>query len=235
MKAKWSGIGVVDGRGKINGTVMAKNRNGAYARVKVTGVNRRTVRQQEQRSLLSYFSQGFRSLGAELIAAWNTAAANGFTSTNIFGDIIKPTGINLYTGLNLNLRTIGGTALTSPPAQVTVQNSVACTPSVDVSDTSMLVPGETIAGLDVVPANTAWVVLASPPLSPGVTFAGTRLRIVSTFPATTDTGTTNIWNDYVDKFGVPTVGSRIVFALNAISTTSGQSGVPISASAIVAA
>ncbi len=235
MKVKFSGIAIVDGRGKINGSVLSKNRNGAYARTKVTGVNRRTVAQQIVRSTLAFFSQGFRSLGDSVIKAWNAAAANGFTSTNIFGDVIKPTGINLYVGLNMNLLRVGGAALTNPPVQVSVQNSLSCVPSVDVSSTEIIVEGSTIGGLATVPANTCWVLLATAPLSPGIEFAGSRFRFIDFIPATTDTSTYNWWAAYVGVHGVPPVGSRIIFALNAVSATSGQAGIPISESAIVAA
>src|SRR5690349_5692866 len=85
-KILMSGIGIVDVRGKIQGTVMSKGKSGAIARVKVTPVNPRTVFQQTARALFSFFSQNFRALTANQVTAWNQAAANGFEARNIFGN-----------------------------------------------------------------------------------------------------------------------------------------------------
>src|SRR5690606_27930634 len=55
MKVQFSGLGVVAGSGKIQGTVAARNRSGAYLRVKVTPVNPQTTYQQAARQRLTQF------------------------------------------------------------------------------------------------------------------------------------------------------------------------------------
>ena len=55
MKIKFGAI-VVDGRNKIGGHVMSKNRAGAYMRTKVSPVNPRSLDQMSVRSRLSAIS-----------------------------------------------------------------------------------------------------------------------------------------------------------------------------------
>ena len=113
MKMKWGAL-VVDGRGKIGGQVASKNRSGAYLRTKVTTVNPRSTSQISVRNRLAGLSQGWRGLSAANRAAWNGAVAD-FAKTNIFGDLVNPTGFNLYQRLNNNLLRIGESALSTPP------------------------------------------------------------------------------------------------------------------------
>ena len=49
MKAKFGSF-IVDGRGKVNGHVISKNRAGSYIRTKVTPVNPRSTAQLTQRA-----------------------------------------------------------------------------------------------------------------------------------------------------------------------------------------
>ncbi len=67
-KIKMTAI-VADIRNKLNGTVFAKNRGGAYMRTKVTPVNRQTSDQSTVRNRLGSFAQGFRGLTQDQITA----------------------------------------------------------------------------------------------------------------------------------------------------------------------
>jgi hypothetical protein len=114
MKVKFSGIGVVDGRGKLNGTVFSRNRSGAIARVKVTPINPNTASQANARSILTSLSQSWRTLNQSVILVWNNAVAD-FQSTDVFGDLRTPTGKNLFTKLNANLISVGVSPITTAP------------------------------------------------------------------------------------------------------------------------
>jgi hypothetical protein len=91
MKIKFSGIGVVDGRGKLNGTVFSRNRSGAIARVKVTPINPNTAAQL----LLEVFWQAFLKDGAACrkaaILQWNNAVSD-YQTTDVFGDLRRQQG-----------------------------------------------------------------------------------------------------------------------------------------------
>lgn len=235
LLVKWSGVGMTEGRGKFGGSVASKGRGGAYVRNKVTPVNPRSPFQQVIRSTLAFFSQAYRALSVDQIAAWNTAAGAGYVTTNIFGDTVKKSGIGLYTALNMNLRTIGESPISNPPVQGSVGNMVGIAPTAaDVANTIFLV-GENFTGGTTVDAGNTLVVLASPPVSRGVSFIKSQLRIIGTIAAGANTTTTNLHTMYTVRFGSPVAGQKIFLGCNAVNLTTGQAGVPIVTSLIVAA
>lgn len=225
MKAKFGAI-VVDGRGKIGGHVMSKNRGGAYMRTKVTPVNPNTSAQQTARNLVGNLSQAWRTLTDEQRASWN-AAVQDFAKTDIFGDVRNPTGFNLYVKLNANLDNIGEAALSVAPSATEVANVI---PSAIVLNNTGSVG--TIAFAPTVPAGMTVIVRATPSLSSGINFVKSEFRIITTMPATTTTGF-DFWAAYVAKFGAPITGQKVFVSLETVVIASGQKSVPSQVSTIV--
>lgn len=234
LLVKWSGIAAVDGRGKVGGSVFSVSRAGAYVRNKVTPVNRRTASQQSIRSLLAGFAQAWRALTQSQRDGWNNAAANGFTYTNIFGDTKHKSGIGLYTGLNMNLDISGNATIDDAPVQGAVSNPSSIAPAAAAGATTLFVNAGYAAG-DVVPAGMTLLVFATAPVSAGISFVKSQLRLIGSIPAAGDTGTTNMWADYIAKFGAPAAGSKIFVGVNTINNATGQAGIPFSESLVVAA
>ena len=112
-KVKFSAL-ISEMRNKLNGSVFSRNRAGAYLRTKVTPINPRTSLQNAVRELLTSLSQNWRNLTEAQRDAWN-AAVHNFQKTDIFGDMKTPSGINLYTKLNLNLANAGLILIDVPP------------------------------------------------------------------------------------------------------------------------
>lgn len=223
MKALW-GMMVVDGRGKLGGHVLSKNRSGAYARTKVTPVNPQTSYQQTARNRLTSFSQGWRALSQAQIAAWN-AAVSAFATSNIFANIVNPTGKNLYTKLNINLETVAQAPITNPPlpsgaGTVTAGTVVA----VNGGAKSVVHTGDT--------AGHSIQVWATEGVSPGKLFVKNKFRLVDFFAggaASPHVFTT----EYNAKFGQPPVGTRVAVRLVSINNTTGEASVASEASVIV--
>lgn len=215
-------------RGKLNGSVFSKNRGGAYLRTKVTPVNPQTTSQGNVRSRLTNLSQSWRSLTDAQRNAWNTAVAN-FTGTDIFGDIKTPSGINLYTKINLNLANIAQSNLSLPPlpSSVGVFNSLtitatASTPSLSVAFTQTgVAAGQTV------------VVEATTQLSAGKNFVKSEFRKIGTFTGGTSTPY-NALSAYTAKFGSLVAGQKIFIRFKAISNTTGIAGQYTTSSVIVA-
>ena len=178
MKMKWGAL-VVDGRGKIGGQVASKNRSGAYLRTKVTPVNPRSGSQITVRNRLSGLSQGWRGLTAANRAAWNSAVSD-FAKTNIFGDLVNPTGFNLYQRLNNNLLRIGEAALSTPPAPSSIDDIVigALTAAAAAGTVSLAYTASAGSGSEI-------EVYATPPLSAGVSFVKTEYRLIGSFTSDT--------------------------------------------------
>jgi len=215
MKIKFGAI-VVDGRNKIGGHVMSKNRAGAYMRTKVTPVNPATQYQNAVRARLTIISQAWKSSSASFALSWNNAV-DLWKKTDIFGDIHKPSGINLYQRLNNNSIRGGGTGVAAPPVPVVVSDleslSVAVVDATSVTFT---------CGLQACGQDEVLEVLASPPVGNGINFGKNRLRIIKS-NATLTTGAYVATTPYTAMFGVvPTAPFNCFFGARIINTVTGQ-------------
>lgn len=215
MKAKFGAI-VVDGSGKIGGHVFSKNRGGAYMRTKVTPSNPNTTAQQGARALLGSLSTGWAGLTEAQRASWNGAVAN-YASTDIFGDIKNPSGINLYVKLNANLSNSNQTLLTVAPAKVEVPFAQITSVTMDISDSTATVARAT-ADMD----SSIVRIQATPAVSDGISNVKSRLRTITSIETVADSNA--IYTAYFLKFGIPAAGSSIYFSFAPITAT-GQIGV----------
>lgn len=216
-KIKW-GMIVTDGRNKLGGQVFSKNRAGSYIRTKVTPVNPKTALQMASRQLLGALSSAWSSLTTSQRDAWNSAV-DDWQKTDIFGDLRKPTGKNLFTGLNKNRIATGGVVQNTPPAKVEI-------PVIDVFRPEFTIQSEKLAlGTENVPAGMVLQVMATPPMSQGTSFAKNQLRVIGHLSEGAENPATT-WNDYIARFGVPALGQNIQVAVRYIATT-GQAGVQL--------
>lgn len=228
-KIKWSGIGIVDGRGKLNGTVFSKNRGGAYARVKVTPSNPRYPAQMFVRSNLAFIAQKWKTLTQQERDAWGANVSN-YTRTDVFGDIKTPTGYNLFMRINTALRDASTDLFFNVPA-----------PAVDVvaPDTVNVAASPESLSLitdfpDDAEMNGYLLVDASPMLSAGVSTAGSKFKRVSNLEVQdfSALSSTALLSDYSAIFGAPVQGQK-VFLRVTVMMSNGQRGVPIIVSTLV--
>lgn len=227
-KLKWGAL-VTDGRGKIGGHVLSKNRAGAYIRTKVTPVNGQTSSQLTVRNRFTTYSQAWSGLTQAQRDAWNAAVAD-FAKTDVFGDLKNPTGFNLYQRLNNNLVTVGSAAIDTPPLPAAVGEVVASSIAVAAGAGSFSL---VMAGA--VPAGTAVKVFATAPQSPGKSYVKNQFRLVAILAAAEATPY-DLAAEYIAKFGsVGVAGQKDFVKLVAVNTTTGQEGTPSQVSAIVAA
>ena len=226
MKIKFGAL-VVDGRGKIGGHVASKNRGGAYLRTKVSPINPQTTRQSAVRSQFTGYAQGFRGLSLANIAAWNAAVAN-FTKTDIFGDIKTPSGINLYVKLNMNLEQVGVAAISTPP----LPGAVPAVDSVSVTADSAPQTLSIVYGPSPVPADTAFIMEATPGVSAGKSFVKSEFRQIGFLDAA-DTTPENALAAYTAVFGALVGGQKVFVRLTPVNKLTGQRGLGLTASTIV--
>jgi hypothetical protein len=225
---KWGAL-VVDGRGKIGGTVFTKGRSGAVARNKVTPVNRRSSYQTEARNRLTTFSQAWRELTQAQRDAWN-AAVGDFSKTNVFGDTVNPTGKNLYVSLNSNLDLVGVSSIDTPPSPAEIPAMTSVTPTMaNGAGTASLAFGPSP-----VPADTAFLIRASAGLSAGREFISSQLKFIGFLDAA-DTTPEDLATIYQARFGsIPSGGTKVFVEVVGINKTTGQAGTPLRSSCIVA-
>lgn len=216
-------------RNKLNGSVFARNRGGAYVRTKVTPLNPQTSAQVGARSLLTNLAQAFRSLTQEQITAWNSATSQ-WAGTDVFGDDVQPTGLALYVRLNANISLAGGTGITTPPSPV---GSAAL-------ETLSLTAAVTGDQFDVaytpasVPADHTMYVESTQMLSPGINNANSRFRFIGTVAAAA-ASPADLYTAQTTKFGALVAGQKVFVRAKFINKLTGETSLALKASDIVGA
>lgn len=221
---------VADMRNKLNGTVFSKNRYGAYTRTKVTPVNPQSTAQQLVRGRFGARSAAWRGLTETQRQSWIDGAA-GFPVFDIFGNAKVLSGQALYNKFNLNLAQAGQAAITTCPAAVAIPSLVSMALSADVSDGAF----EITAGLAAVPAGYTAIIFATPCYGAGISFVKNKYRSVVALPAATSLAGADLIAEWSALFGVLVATQKVSVYAFLVSNTTGQAGVPFSATAIVSA
>lgn len=225
MKVLWGAM-VVDGSGKLGGHVASKNKAGSYFRTKTTPLNPQTSAQTTVRASLSALAQAWKGLTAAQQLAWNNAVGS-FATTQVFGSSKSISGIALYCRINQNITLAGGTAISVPPAIVTVapltSYSVTAVGGSNVTFTFTPTP---------VPANTVIQVKATNNLSAGISFVKNHYRTIE-YIAPAATSPAVLTTAYDAKWGSPVTGSKIWIEAKTISKTTGLVSLPVQCSAVV--
>lgn len=208
-KIKMSGIGVVDIRGKLNGSVFSKNRGGAYVRTKVTPNNPQSLAQMSVRGIFAALSSAWSALTEENRNSWNGFVA-AYGRTDVFGDIRNPSGKNLFQRLNQNLTITGQANLTNcvAPLEVPFLGLVAATCDISGLTFDFTSSGDT--------TGSVLLISATPSLSQGTKFVKNQLRNISTAPGEAG-AEPNFYDEYIAKFGIPAVGANIVLSVKVVN------------------
>lgn len=220
------GMMMTDARGKLGGQVFSKNRAGAYVRTKVTPVNPRTAAQQLSRSILGTLSASWSGLTEQQRRAWN-AAVDDWQRTDIFGDLRKPTGKNLFTSLNKELIQSSQSQVALPPEKVVIPEVLIDSASISTLDGEIEV---TTQG-----DSTGFTIQlsATPSMTQGTTFIDDKLRVIHYYAGGVNS-TVPLSDFYPDRFGTPELGANIWVQIKLIAPN-GQVSVPVRAKATVAA
>jgi len=228
MKCKFGAI-VVDGRNKIGGHVASKNRAGSYFRTKVTPTNPGTTYQVNVRNRLAGISTAWRALTDDQRNAWNVAVSD-YARTDIFGDLRNPSGFNLHQQLNNNLLQVAKTVITTPPLPAAVDAFTTLTiAAANGAQTITLTFAPPIAD----PSRV--LVFATPAISPGISFVKSEYRFVIMLLASA-TSPYSLESYYISRLGaIGAAGMKIFVRMVQVNSDTGQAGIPIQASCIVAA
>lgn len=227
-KVKFSAL-ISEMRNKLNGSVFSRNRGGAYLRNKVTPLNPQTSSQVAARSLLTFFSQNWRALTQAQRDAWSGAVAS-WSTTDVFGDTVNPTGATLYIRLNCNISIAGGSPIVLPPAPL---GAAALTDLSIVADESSNTLAVTFAATPV-PADHALVLEATGNLSAGINNANSSFRTIEVVAAAA-TSPHAAGAAQIAKFGSMVAGQKIFVRAKMIRLSTGETSQKQVASTIVVA
>lgn len=220
---------VADMRNKLNGTVFSKNRYGAYTRTKVTPVNPQSTAQQLVRQYFGSHAQAWRGLTEAERQSWIDGAGQ-FPMFDVFGNSKILSGQALYNRLNTNLTTAGASPIATCPAPVAIPLNVITSATAAAGAGTLSVA----FAASPVPADFALVIMATPPVSPGINFVKPKYRIIS-IQAAAATTPLALGAQYASVFGSLIAGQKVFVKGFLISTTTGQRGVESSTSDIIAA
>lgn len=177
MKIKYSAL-VMGVSGKLNGSVGATNKGGAYLRNKGVTSNPQTIAQQAVRSRFGSLSSSFRGLTVAQINAWNNAAAD-FPIIDRLGDTRYLTGLGLFVQLNTNLLTIGQPTIENPPVKQSMPSFFEATMFPNFDSTELATAQINLSLDALIAANSyALVVKAAPYHSISVTNVKNKMRLV---------------------------------------------------------
>lgn len=228
MKIKL-GSNIADARGKLNGHVFSKNRYGNYVRNKVTPVNPSTSYQTTVRNRLGFLSSLWAGLTAAQRAAWN-AVVSSFGKTNIFGDIVNPSGKTLHQMLNNELLICGESAITTPPVPAPVDAFTEIEIAIAAAAATA-----TLTYTPAIAADHKVKVYATPGLSAGISFVKSEYRLIEVIAAA-DASPYSFKDAYEERFGaLPPAGTKVFVKVVQVNTDTGQAGIALSTSTIVAA
>lgn len=212
------GMMMTDARGKLGGQVFSKNRSGAYIRTKVTPSNPQTSAQAQVRSNLATLSAGWNSLTAEQISQWNSSV-DDWTSTDVFGDIKKPTGKNLFVKLGLNCLNNYLPINSSVPQKIEMPSLVGVSATLN-NTTGALIISDLPEFED-----GKYQVEATPPVQMGVSFVKNKFRVIDSLSRSA-AATENVTAFYEQKFGSAIGAQKVFFRIRPIGEN-GQAGTPI--------
>ena len=210
------GMMMTDARGKLGGHVFTKNRAGAIIRTKVTPSNARTERQMFIRNALSTISANWSPLTQSQRDGFD-GAVEQWQGTNIFGDIVNPTGKTLFTKLNLNLVNSEQAQITAVPVKAVLPNFLVTSVEYDGGDISANVLGNAV-GFKIVISATA-------PQSQGTSFYKGKYRQIGVITGSSDVKL-NLEALYGAKFGLPASTDNISFQFIVV-LASGQASIPV--------
>jgi hypothetical protein len=229
MKTKFGSI-IVAGSGKIGGHVASRNKSGSYLRTKVTPVNPQSNFQTTIRNRLSTLAVAWGLLTAAQRTAWN-AAVLSYKKTNIFGDIVSPSGFNLFCRLNANLALIGVAQINTPLSPVALPSFLTLTLSAAAGAQTLSLAYTATP----IPAGVSIVVDFTPAIAPGKTFVKNEFRFVGLIAAAA-ASPYNAAAAYIARLGaVGAAGKYVWCRVTVYSLTTGQKGIPVIVKALIAA
>lgn len=217
------GAVATDARGKIAGIVYSKNRAGGYVRAKVSPSQAESARRALVREIFAANAQEWSTgLTAAQVAAWN-AFATSHLVTDVFGNARALSGIGVFQKLNSIIQIAGGTAITSPPADLSIEPLLTTTITATAGAPDVLSIAYTPTPTE---ANVKLQVFATKPLPIGRTFAKSDKRWLGVTAAAA-VSPYNAAAAYLAKFGAMTAGLKIGVWVNKVNTLTGAQTVPL--------
>jgi hypothetical protein len=173
---------IVSASGSLGGHVVSPVKSVGVLRTKVTPTDPRSKAQMSCRSRFAELQKIWRNIFPEMRTAWNAAVLQ-FQTTDIFGTIKKPSGINLFQRLNNIRYLIGESLLDYPPTNQLIDYVLLQYISINITAQTFY-----IYFFPSIPARSVVIVSATNHGSPGRSNVKTGYKVVSILPAGSESG-----------------------------------------------
>lgn len=195
---KYSAL-VSEMKGKLNGSIFSNPKYGAQVRNRRSLGGRKTTAWAQSRNILAYIASTWKSLSDGQRETFSTVAPD-YQYLNKFGDLVTPSGYQLFCRLNLNLHY----ADFSP-----IVIAASPFPEIDISPVEVSFTAPSTINLSFTPEGSGderVLVYVSPPQSPGVQYPPARMALVHKFLA--DSSSPQLISDGISsKYGNITKGA----------------------------
>lgn len=212
------GSTITDARGSIAGVTYSRNKGGAYTRARVAPINRNTPRQAAVRTSFGTLSKMWTSgLAPTDRTAW-TAFAQANPVVNKLGASTILSGLAMFMSLNQVLNNIGGTPITDPPPDLTVDTIAAVTGATAVGLTGVI---ELATAMQAVDADASYYIYATSGLSAGKTPGTSDYRFIGAYAPVAAAVVVDFSAKYGEVFGPFVTGNSIGVSVATVNTLSG--------------
>ncbi len=223
------GGGIMDARRSIGGNTFSRNKGGSYMRQRVTPINPQTVDQINKREILSDLAKDWGTVLTEAQRDSFTNFAELNPRTDVLGQAIILSGIQMYISLSERNLIAGRPKFSQAPLNQDVTQLTTATATFDIGLTDAF----DVAFTPTVGGNEFVQVFATPQLSPGVSFIKNRLRLIITAAggAASPIDALAAWQT---KFGsLPLASSKIGVTIRVLREDNAAISVPLRADTIV--
>lgn len=234
--------------GKLNGNVFSKNKGGAYLRSRGQVLNPDTNLQRTVRGAFGAISRMWGQLTQSQREGWNNGAQN-FPYQNRLGDTKIYSGKTLFQKLNQNLSAIGEPAIKDIPVKGDVpyiEGDLTMIVKIDEQDqeNSEVLFGQILRNGS---EDAAYILEATPALSPGVKNANNQFRKIAVHKGETadpllidstdfeGPDGESVYELMQQRFGDYLVGQGVQIRIRVVNAVTGQSGEAFKGSAIAVA
>lgn len=209
--------------GKLNGSVFARNKGGAYIRSKSNPTNPQTSSQMAQRATFGGVSQLWRNLTPSQRSNWDATAAD-YPYQNSLGDTKILSGFALHQQLNSNLSVIGQPTVSAPLAPKLINSPESA--NVLTNTSAALAVQANFTGVDTGDGIVA--IYATDGMSAGISNFKKRLRLIDASSLTADYALSkDLYAAYTALFDAPITGAKIGFKMVVIDNITGQASAPL--------
>ena len=202
--------------GSAKGVTAAKAKSRKYIRNRGYGGSIRTADQAKVKGIFKQLSTQWKSLTNAQILAWNKLALSQ-EGRSVLGTKAKISGSNLFSRLNYWIVACGGTALTTPPTLVGVENPAAATIVCNATTFTFA-----LASVPASVTNLKLVIEATEPQSNGITRAHGKAAQIK-MVASPSTSVVDIKTEYEAKNGaVSAAAPKVFFRYYYVNSATGE-------------